>query len=449
MRFRFRSLLRRAPALLLALLAGCASTAHYPVNPARAVPPEAGYRLGSVAAGENSDSLALILTFSGGGARAAALAYGVLEELRRQKITWEGRQRRLLDEVDLIYAVSGGSLVAGYYALRGEGVFEDFEPRFLRRDNQTEVAGRILSNLNRLSSPRFGRIEILAEYLDEALFGGARYEAVIERARRPFVVINATDMSLGARFEFTQDQFDLICSDLAEFPLSRAVAASMAVPFVFGPLTLANHAADCAAQHQPLLESLGRLSRREEQRARELRTYLDPAGRPYVHLLDGGLSDNLGLRGPLETVQPGHSRGPRSGLRGVRRVVFIVVNAESKPDLTPDRSPDVPTLGQQLKAVSDIPLNRYSFETAELLHSTLEQWRAERVRRGLRPGQDLAFHLVEVDPVHLQETQERDYFLAIPTSLSLTEEQSQRLKAVAARLLSESPDYRRLLEELK
>jgi NTE family protein len=449
MHFPSCSLRRRAPALLLALLAGCASSAHYPVNPAHPVPQEAGYRLGSVPAGENSDSLAVILTFSGGGARAAALAYGVLEELRRQEIAWEGRRRRLLEEVDLIYAVSGGSIVAGYYALRGEALFDDFEPRFLRRDNQTELAARILSNLNRLSSPRFGRVEILAEYLDETLFSGARYDAVLERARRPFVVINATDMSLGARFEFTQDQFDLICSDLAEFPLSRAVAASMAVPFLFGPLTLVNHSADCAAQRQPLLESLGRLSRREEQRARELRTYLDAAGRPYVHLLDGGLSDNLGLRGPLETVQPGHSRGPRSGLRGVRRVAFIVVNAESKADLTPDRSGDVPTLGQQLKAVSDIPLNRYSFETAELLRSTLEQWRAERARRGLRPDTDLGFHLVEVDPQRLADAQERDYFLAIPTTLSLTEEQSQRLRAVAARLLSESPDYRRLLEDLK
>ncbi|HET9701536.1 MAG TPA: patatin-like phospholipase family protein [Burkholderiales bacterium] len=444
-----RALLRRAPALLLALLAGCASTAHYPVNPARPVAQEAGYRLGSLPAGENSDSLAVILTFSGGGARAAALAYGVLEELRRQEITWEGRRRRLLDEVDLIYAVSGGSLVAGYYALRGEALFDDFEARFLRRDNQTDLAGRVLSNLNRLSSPRFGRVEVLAEYLDETLFGGARYDAVIERAQRPFVVINATDMSLGARFEFTQDQFDLICADLGDFPLSRAVAASMAVPFVFGPLTLVNHAGDCAAQRQPLLESLGRLSRREEQRARELRTYLDAAGRPYVHLLDGGLSDNLGLRGPLETVQPGHSRAPRSGLRGVRRVVFIVVNAESKADLTPDRSADVPTLGQQLKAVSDIPLNRYSFETAELLRSTLEQWRAERARRGLRPDADLHFHLVEVDPQRLADGRERDYFLAIPTTLSLTEEQSQRLRAVAARLLYESPEYQRLLEDLK
>jgi NTE family protein len=441
----------RAAVLLPGLLAGCASTAHYPVNPARAVPAEAGYRLGALAAGENSDSLAVIVTFSGGGARAAALAFGVLEELRRQEITWEGRRKRLLDEVDLIYAVSGGSLVAGYYALRGEGLFEDFDARFLRRDNQLDLTARVFSvaNLNRASSSRFGRVEILAEYLDESLFEGARYGAVLERGRRPFVVITATDMSLGARFEFTQDQFDLICSDLAEFPLSRAVAASMAVPFVFGPLTVKNHAADCDAPRQTLLQGLGRLSRREEQRARELRSYLDAANRPYIHLLDGGLSDNLGLRGPLEAVQPGAGRGPRSGLRGVRRVVFIVVNAESKPDLTPDRSPDVPTLGQQLKAVSDIPLNRYSFESAELLQSTLEQWRAERERRGLRPDAELGFYLVQVDPGRLPDPAEREYFANIPTALSLTPEQAERLRAVAARLLAESPEYRRLLEGLK
>lgn len=441
--------LRRTPALLLALLAGCASTAHYPLNAPRPAGTEPGYRFAEAAAGDNSDSLAIVLTLSGGGARAAALAYGVLEEINRQQVTWEGKRKPLLQEVDLIYAVSGGSIVAGYYALHGERLFEDFEARFLRRDNQSELAAKVLANLNRLSSPRFGRAEILAEYLDETLYQGARYRAVQENRRRPFVVLSATDMSLGARFEFTQDQFDFICSDLAEFPLSRAVAASMAVPFVFSPLTLRNHTDACPESPQPLLEGLRQYSRREQQRAGELQTYLDAAARPYIHLLDGGLSDNLGLRGPLEAVQVGPGRGARSGLKGVRRLVFIAVNAESKPDLSPDRSADVPSLGQQLKAVSDIPLNRYSFETAELLRSSLEQWRAEFRRAGARAGDEVQFFLVDVDPARLADPAERDYFLGIPTTLTLTPEQVDRLRAVAARLMRESPEYQRLLDGLK
>lgn len=443
---RFCRWLRRAPALLLALLAGCASTAHYPLNAPLAAGAAAGYRFAEVPAGDNSDSLAIVLTFSGGGARAAALAYGVMEELRAQRISWDGSSKSLLDEVDLIYAVSGGSIVAGYYALHGERLFEEFEPRFLRRDNQSELAARVLSNLNRLSSPRFGRVEILAEYLDETLYRGAGYRAVLDNRRRPYVVLSATDMSLGARFEFTQDQFDFLCSNLAEFPLSRAVAASMAVPFVFSPLTLKNHADACPEPRQRLLESLRQYSRREQQRAGELQTYLDAAARPFVHLVDGGLSDNLGLRGPLEALQLGGGRG---GLRGVRRLVFVVVNAESKPDLSPDRSADVPSLAQQLKAVSDIPLNRYSFETAELLRSSLEQWRSELRRPGVRPGGEVQFFLVEVDPARLADAAERDYFLGIPTTLTLAPEQVDRLRTVAARMMRESPDYQRLLEGLR
>jgi NTE family protein len=441
-----------AACLLIAFLAGCASSAHYPVNaPLPAPPPAAAYRFSEIPPGDNSESLAVLLTLSGGGARAAALGFGVLEELRHQEITWEGTRKRLLDEVDMIYAVSGGSIVAAYYALYGERTFDDFEKRFLLRDNQTEIASRVLSNLNRLSSPRFGRAEVLAEYLDETLFDGARYQQLIAHQHRPQVVLAATDMTLGARFEFTQDQFDLICSDLAEFSIARAVAASMAVPFVFGPITLQNNADACAAGRTPPTES-PRQARRQQQRARELATYLDTENRPYIHLLDGGLSDNLGLRGPLESlqVQAAQARGGRgSGMKGVRRAVFIVVNAESRPDLTPDRSGDVPTLAQQLKAVSDIPLNRYSFETRELLRSSLEQWRAELtpVGRGSR-SPDIDFYLIEVDLLNVDSSADREYFLSIPTSLSLTADQVERLRSAGAQLLQKSPEYRRLLREL-
>jgi NTE family protein len=52
------------------------------------------------------------LTFSGGGTRAAALAYGVLKELKETTIVSGGQRIRLLDEVDSISSVSGGSFTA-------------------------------------------------------------------------------------------------------------------------------------------------------------------------------------------------------------------------------------------------------------------------------------------------------------------------------------------------
>jgi len=96
--------------------------------------PAGGYRLINLAPPEadNSDSLFLVAAFSGGGVRASSLAYGVLRELSRQEITWQGRKKRLLDELDVSFALSGGSFPAAYYALYGDRLFQDFEARFLR-----------------------------------------------------------------------------------------------------------------------------------------------------------------------------------------------------------------------------------------------------------------------------------------------------------------------------
>ena len=84
----------------------------------------------------NSENLLLYLTFSGGGTRAAALSYGVLEELRKTEVVIDGKKRRLLDEIDGISSVSGGSFTAGYYGLFGDRIFEDFESKFLKKNIQ-------------------------------------------------------------------------------------------------------------------------------------------------------------------------------------------------------------------------------------------------------------------------------------------------------------------------
>src|SRR5437667_220684 len=102
--------------LLLVALGGCA---HYFVNErAERFEPDRGYRYEKLEPGEkNTDSLLVCLSFSGGGTRAAALAFAVLERLRDTEIAWQGDKKRLLDEVDCISAVSGGSFVAASYAL--------------------------------------------------------------------------------------------------------------------------------------------------------------------------------------------------------------------------------------------------------------------------------------------------------------------------------------------
>jgi hypothetical protein len=95
--------------LAAALLAGCASR---PINePITQVDPQAGYRPQLLIPKRQNNQLStlFVLSFSGGGTRAAAFSYGVLEELRRTEIVVDGQRRRMIDEVDVITGVSGGS----------------------------------------------------------------------------------------------------------------------------------------------------------------------------------------------------------------------------------------------------------------------------------------------------------------------------------------------------
>ena len=131
---------------LFFLNTGCA---HYPLNqPLEQIDRQTGYRAKFRGVPGNSEALLFYLTFSEGGTRAAAFAYGVLEELKKTMVLIDGKERRLLDEVDVISAVSGGSFTAGYYGLFGEGFFQDFEQRFLKKDIQGALAARVLLTLS-------------------------------------------------------------------------------------------------------------------------------------------------------------------------------------------------------------------------------------------------------------------------------------------------------------
>src|SRR5271170_7703034 len=93
-------------ALLLA--AGCATR---PVNPPISeATPGKGYTLVTHQRFAPDRENLVILAFSGGGTRADAFSYGVLEALRRTELVGSmGRKSRWLDSVDVINGVSGGS----------------------------------------------------------------------------------------------------------------------------------------------------------------------------------------------------------------------------------------------------------------------------------------------------------------------------------------------------
>ena len=455
----------------LALLQGCASR---PINePIAHVEAESGYSVVKhVAQRPNHDpSTLLVLAFSGGGTRAAAFSYGVLEELRRTPIVIDGHQRRMLDEVDIITSVSGGSFTSLAYALYGDRLFSEYESRFLKRNVQGELIGRTLNPLDwpKLLSPGYGRSELAAAYYDEILFDGATFGDLVARPT-PVAMPSATDLVTGDRFPFEQDNFNLICSNLTSVRLSRAVAASSAVPVALSPVTFNNYGGHCGFEFPPWIqEATARRNQdldigRALQRYEELVELQDSAARPYLHLVDGGVSDNVAVRAiveMLEAVDVSNRLDAIPLLRDVRRIAVIVVNAVTSPAVDWGRIESAPGIVDQLWQASSVPIDRYSYESINLLNDIVSRWALERrlamaearlagkdelAEELSRPSIDL--YAIDVSFRDIADPGERHYFENLPTSFALSPEAVDRLREVAGRVLRASPAYSRLVQAL-
>ena len=234
--------------LSLALLSACSLVKYQPVAGIDAVDLKQGYRFEtSKLQREDDDDTLIVIMFSGGGTRAAALGYGVLEQLNQQQVTIGGKRKSLLANVDVVVGVSGGSVLAAYFALKGEDTIPLFYKRFLHQNFQRQVVKQAfsMSNLPRLASPEYGRGDLLQEQFENYLFGKTTFRDLEKNAKGPFAIISATDMGIGERFNFTQEYFDPMCIDLGDLRLARAVAASSSVPMVFAPITLNNNGGRC------------------------------------------------------------------------------------------------------------------------------------------------------------------------------------------------------------
>ena len=425
-----------------------------------------GYVIKNMKPAGNSSSTVVILSFSGGGTRAAAFSYGILEELARTEVEIEGKKWRLLDQVDMISGVSGGSFTAGYYGLFGDRIFQDFESKFLKKNIQGALAARTLLNpINwfRLSSSNFDRSDLAAEYYDKYVFEGGTFGDMAAR-KGPVISINGTEMIHGIRFGFDQYVFNAICSDLPKFPVARAAAASSAVPMLLTPVSLRNYAGTCDFKvREGMLERLQsrQLSERQFYLANNLAPFLDSEKKPYIHLVDGGVADNLGLRAILDRIILRGSLWETikgSALENVHDIVFIIVNAETQPDTKWDRLPGPPPFGAMLSSYSSIAIERYNEETIALLKESLKTWVDEvRTKRckgekvSTEPGScgDLEAYLVEVKFDALKDAEERTYFKRLPTSFVLKSEQVDKLRDAAHRIMVESSEFERLLKDLR
>lgn len=241
------------------------------------------------------------LAFSGGGYRAAAFHLGTLKKLN---------QLGLLDQVDVISTISGGSIIGAYLALEYRGDFSEFEAK-MRGALRRSTMGLILWN------PRFIGTAIaflglpvmigiwtklflaaaLCVLLEIILFVAFQFyvmpltaytisaydriffgkKTLKDMGSSPYLLaINASNLETGRLFTFSHNrmndstyQFDPYDTKFIheDFPISHAVASSTAVPFVFNPVKLAG------------------------------KFFGEPHGKrvPNPSLVDGGLYDNQGI----------------------------------------------------------------------------------------------------------------------------------------------------------
>jgi NTE family protein len=450
---------------MVLLLGGCATR---PINPPMSeVDRSVGYRFLTRSPHFKDPQNLVILAFSGGGTRAAAFSYGVLEALRPMVVVGpKGNSISMLDEVDVITGISGGSFTALAYGLYGEKLFDFYDTAFLKRNVQGELVRRVLSPA---SWGDWGRSETASKLYDDILFHGATF-ADLGRGDGPLIVVSATDISTGGRVGFVQGPFDFLCSDLDAVPLSRAATASSAVPFAFSPITLNNYGGTCKNYLPAFLQPFSdpatapRPAARVLARLQDLHSYEDSVHRPYIHLLDGGLSDNLGMRGALEVLddlEALSSLGLPSPLDRVRRIIVFVVNSRSSPKTDWDEHEHPPGAITLLIKATGVPIDHYSSDTVESLKDTIARWQAMRrvresaafaankdlaVAQALRTP-DIDLYAIDVSFDALKDPAERDYLNDLPTSFVLPPEAVDRLRADAATIIHDSPDFKRLLKD--
>jgi NTE family protein len=444
------SLARNALMVGLALVTGaCTSYGVVQNKPLSQGQHTAGYTLEEFAKVLNrrSDDLSLALAFSGGGTRAAALSYGVMQELRDTRVRLDGRERRLLDAISVISSVSGGSFTSAYYGLYGDRLFVDFEERFLHRDVEGALLRSLFNPLQWFSS--YDRTEIAVAYYRQTLFGDATF-ADLMRKDAPLILINASDLSSGARFTFVQDYFNLLCSDLTTFPLARAVTASSAVPVVFDPVVVENYGG-CAKSLPQWLAAAQKRDNDNPNLAMIVQgdvAFENKVTHKYAQFVDGGITDNLGLRALLDTIEL--VGGAKQYLQGLgitapRRIAIVSVNASADSPLGIGTTSKAPSIEDTLNAVTSIQLHRYNVATLQQTQQTLERW----ARELSTPERPVRQYFIRLSFEDVPEGPLRRFLNDIPTSLALDNEQVGRLIAAGRELLRNNPEFRRLLASLQ
>lgn len=256
----------------------------------------------------------------------------------------------------------------------------------------------------------------------------------------------------------------MLCSDLASFPIARAVTASSAVPLALSPVTLLNYPSRQCGYELPAWAATGvpsgEVSSRRYQEARRIRHYVQHEEMRYVHLVDGGLADNLGLRALYDkTTSAGGFLAALelTGYTSFRRILHIVVNAQKEQSADGAADERVPGPIRTVVGATNMTLDRYGFETVEVVKRDLDVWMEELKRFRCMPDavqawpvncDDVQSYFVELSFAQHPDAVEREFLENLPTSFRLSRLDVDRVVAAATTILEESATFREFLRDL-
>lgn len=379
--------LTRLSLLSLVFLFGCAG----PISNKAINPPISQVFLQQAALARAPGSQNMIaLSLSGGGMRAAAFAFGVMQELAKEDGTNPAGTvvaDDVFEDISFISSVSGGSLTAAYFGLHGRSSYQDFRQHVLAQDLERELRVSLWSpvNLARVLAGGLNDRSNLAHILHREIYGQATF-ADFYRQRKPEIWINATDLYNRTPFPFIPQVFMALCSDLSQLHVADAVAASMAVPLVFAPIVLKTHPDHCLS---PLPDWVNHgLAPQAGQgvvqaMAQSVRNYRNPKRMRYVKLVDGGVTDNNGLSSILiARAVSGTAYGPMEEATAVkaRRMLFLVVDAGRPPTGEWAKQEDGPSGVDVALAAADTAIDSATRLGADAFVRMTQSWHQELIR---------------------------------------------------------------------
>ena len=407
------------------------------------------------------------LAFSGGGTRAAAFGYGVLDRMARTPPP-RGHRGNMLDRIGVVSGVSGGSIIAAYYGLKGEAALADFRSAYLTKDVMAELDTSVnLINISRALGGGANTDNKLRDWFNANLYHDATLGDLFAR-RRPITVINATDIYNRTPFLFTPPVFAAACSDITRYPVAAAVAASAAVPAAFAPVVIETFPGECQTPLQPWVERAA-VSRTASPLlnayAKGLVDIRDGKVK-YVKLFDGGLIDNYGLSG-MTILRAGQST-PYGPLRpeeavDLRRFLFVVVDAGQAPQGDWSKTLEGPAGKELVGAVVDVLVDANAHASYTAFEATMKNWQNDMVRWrcGLKSAEvarlrgrggkwncrDLKITVARVSFDQLDAARAQA-LNKVPTSFTLPVDTVDALAQAGGDALEANPDYRSFLHDM-